>query len=257
MRLGRWPNSDPIAPAGWPRAAACKRRGAFPSPARREGKLPQSLPDVFAEIGQIEDFPGGDQLGGLAEVEQQLRVAWLFAELVKDVEELVVQNGAGWIKPGDHEYETLKDDYLALYEANLNHHTRLFPGMDEVLNHLDQRGTAWGIVTNKHSRFTLPLLRGLDLDRRAHCIVSGDSVPVAKPDPAGLRLAAKKLRLAPSKNIFYIGDDERDVQASLAAGMTPVVARYGYLGNGKPVEQWGATLFIDDALALLPLFGHA
>lgn len=161
------------------------------------------------------------------------------------------------IKPGDHEYETLKDDYLALYEANLNHHTRLFPGMDEVLNHLDQRGTAWGIVTNKHSRFTLPLLRGLDLDRRAHCIVSGDSVPVAKPDPAGLRLAAKKLRLAPSKNIFYIGDDERDVQASLAAGMTPVVARYGYLGNGKPVEQWGATLFIDDALALLPLFGHA
>lgn len=161
------------------------------------------------------------------------------------------------IKPGDVDYEMLKNDYLALYEANLNHHTRLFPGMDKVLNHLDQRGLPWGIVTNKHSRFTLPLLRGLDLDHRSHCIVCGDSVPVAKPDPASLRMAAETLRLAPSKNIFYIGDDERDVQASLAAGMTPVVARYGYLGNEKPVNQWGATLFIDTALALLPLLDRA
>ena len=157
------------------------------------------------------------------------------------------------IKPSDENYEALKDDYLALYEANLNHHTRLFPGMDAVLDHLDQRRLPWGIVTNKHSRFTLPLLRGLALDSRTCCVVCGDSVPVVKPDPAGLRLAAKTLNLVASKNILYVGDDERDIEAALAADMTPVVARYGYLGNGKPVHQWRAEIFINTALDLLAL----
>jgi phosphoglycolate phosphatase len=43
----------------------------------------------------------------------------------------------------------------------------------------------------------------------------------------------------------YVGDDERDVQAGHAAGMTVVVARYGYLGNGRPPEEWGTALFVD------------
>ena len=125
--------------------------------------------------------------------------------------------------------------------------------MTEVLDELDQRRVPWGIVTNKHSRFTLPLLRGFKLDGRTRCVVCGDSVPAAKPDPAGLLLAAKILNLMAAKTILYVGDDERDVEAALAADMTPVVARYGYLGTGTPAEQWRAELFIDNAIDLLPL----
>jgi phosphoglycolate phosphatase len=50
-----------------------------------------------------------------------------------------------------------------------------------------------------------------------------------------------------------VGDDERDVQASHAAGMAPVVALYGYLGDGKPPSEWGAQAYIEHPLELLNL----
>ena len=46
-------------------------------------------------------------------------------------------------------------------------------------------------------------------------------------------------------NCIYLGDDIRDVKASLAAGIKPIVARYGYLGNDGPPESWGADHLID------------
>ena len=155
------------------------------------------------------------------------------------------------LKPMHTEYEAMKTEYLQLYEANLCRATRLFDGMDDLLCALEKRAIPWGIVTNKHSRFTLPLLAALNLDGRAQCIISGDSVPQPKPHPSGLLAAAERLNMAPSADIVYVGDDERDIQAALAATMTPIVARYGYLGNGNPPAKWGANLYIDSPLELL------
>ena len=157
------------------------------------------------------------------------------------------------LKPIHAEYEAMKTEYLALYEANLCCATRLFDGMEDLLGALEQRAIPWGIVTNKHSRFTLPLLAALNLDRRAQCIISGDSVPQPKPHPGGLIAAAELMNVAPAADIVYVGDDERDIQAALAAQMTPVVARYGYLGNGNSPTKWGANLYIDSPLELLPI----
>jgi N-acetyl-D-muramate 6-phosphate phosphatase len=159
------------------------------------------------------------------------------------------------LKPGDADFETMKTEYLAIYQENLFRDTRLFDGMEDVLVHLEGCDIPWGIVTNKHSRFTLPLLAALSLDRRARCIVSGDSVVRVKPHPDGLRAAAAEINMTPSPEILYIGDDERDVQAAHAANMTPVVARYGYLGNGNPPELWGARHHIDTPADLIELFG--
>ena len=155
------------------------------------------------------------------------------------------------LTPIHAEYEAMKTEYLALYDANLCRDTRLFDGMQNLLTTLEQRAIPWGIVTNKHSRFTLPLLAALNLDRRAQCIISGDSVAQPKPHPGGLLAAADVLSVTPSTDIVYVGDDERDIQAALAAKMTPVVARYGYLGNGNPPTKWGAKLYIDYPLELL------
>ena len=155
------------------------------------------------------------------------------------------------LTPIHAEYEAMKTEYLALYEANLCRDTRLFDGMQNLLTTLEQRAIPWGIVTNKHSRFTLPLLAALNLERRAQCIISGDSVAQPKPHPGGLLAAADVLSVTPSTDIVYVGDDERDIQAALAATMTPIVARYGYLGNVNPPAKWGAALYIDSPLELL------
>jgi len=119
-----------------------------------------------------------------------------------------------------------------------------------ALEHADIR---WGIVTNKIARFTDPLVQALGLAKRAACIVSGDTTAHAKPHPAPLLHAAQAAGLDIAVSI-YVGDDLRDVQAGRAAGMRTVAAAYGYLGDGAPVEHWGADHVIhrpDDLLLLV------
>jgi phosphoglycolate phosphatase len=156
------------------------------------------------------------------------------------------------LTPEDSSYELLREEFLTLYREVLCRHTRLFPGIPELLDELEGRGIAWGIVTNKPERFTRPLLAALGVASRARCIVSGDTCPHPKPHPEPLLTASREVGVKPSA-CLYLGDDERDVQASLAAGMRPVVARYGYLGNGKPWQAWGAHSAIAQPLELLEL----
>jgi len=153
----------------------------------------------------------------------------------------------------DHpDYEALRQEFFARYEAALCVHTRLFDGIDALLGALDAGGRRWGIVTNKIARFTDPLLRALDLDRRAACIVSGDTTAHAKPHPAPLLHAAATAE-RPVAATVYVGDDLRDVQAGRAAGMTTIAVRYGYLGEATPIDHWGADHIVDSPAALYEL----
>jgi phosphoglycolate phosphatase len=146
--------------------------------------------------------------------------------------------------PADADYEPLKARFLDLYESGLAVRTRLFEGMEALLAELERRKLVWGIVTNKSRRFTDPLMRELGLAARAACIVSGDSTAHTKPHPAPLLHAAAQIGLAPA-NCLYVGDDLRDVQAAHAAGMRAIAVRYGYLGEGGPIESWQADAIID------------
>jgi phosphoglycolate phosphatase len=160
--------------------------------------------------------------------------------------------GAFGIGPEHHDYASMRDEFLANYEADLCIETILFPGIGEILDDLDSRGVRWGIVTNKVARLTEPLVAQLGLDTRAGCVVSGDTTPHSKPHPAPLLHAAKELDLSPER-IVYIGDDLRDVQAGFAAGMVTVAAAYGYCGNDIPPTQWHAKHVVNSTAELLGL----
>ena len=154
------------------------------------------------------------------------------------------------IRPGDSEYDALRSEFLDFYAERLCHETSLFPGVTELLDQLDDLRLPWGIVTNKPARFTIPLMQELRLGQRAACVVSGGDTPHSKPHPEPLLTASNAMDIAPGECI-YLGDDIRDVQASLAAGMEPVIAKYGYLGNASPPESWGARYIINRPQELL------
>ena len=154
------------------------------------------------------------------------------------------------IKPGDSDYEAMRDEFLYFYAQRLCHDTRLFPGVRELVDQLEARNLPWGIVTNKPARFARPLIQMLGLAQRIDCIMCGDETSYTKPHPQPLLIASNKMAISPAECI-YVGDDIRDVQASLAAGMRPVIARYGYLGNDQAPEDWGASHLIDRPEELL------
>jgi len=155
------------------------------------------------------------------------------------------------LAPADPTYPAMLAEFLDLYERDLCRDTTLFPGIAELLDAIEAKGLAWGIVTNKAKRFTEPLLDLLAISERAGCIVSGDSTPHRKPHPAPLLAAAEALALGPTECI-YVGDDERDMIAGRAAGMRVAVAGYGYLGTGKPPDQWEADYRLAHPRDLLP-----
>lgn len=159
--------------------------------------------------------------------------------------------GAGMgIKPDDAEYPSVRDTFLDYYAAALDRTTRLFDGVAELIEALDARSLAFGIVTNKATRFTQRVVAALGLDRRAGAVVSGDTTAHPKPHPAPLLHAAALLHVAPEACV-YVGDDLRDVTAGNAAGMATIVAEYGYLGEAGCADAWPATGWIDKPLALL------
>ena len=157
------------------------------------------------------------------------------------------------ITPSDAYYDELREEYYAHYATRLCRDTRLFDGVEQMLDDLDACAIRWGIVTNKFARFAEPLVAQLAPLYRAGCLVCGDTYERPKPYPDPLLGAAGQLDLPPAA-VVYVGDDERDMQAAVAAGMTGIIARYGYLGNGPPPEQWPAEHQIArpaDLLALL------
>ncbi|BBL34499.1 N-acetylmuramic acid 6-phosphate phosphatase [Nitrosomonas stercoris] len=154
------------------------------------------------------------------------------------------------LKPEDPDYSAMREEFLDFYTEQFYRDTCLFPGIAELLEHLDKQAVPWGVVTNKPAKFTQPLMRLLGLHHRAGCIISGDDTAHTKPHPEPLLAACRQMNVLPNRCI-YLGDDIRDVQASLAAGIIPIVALYGYLGNGAPPDTWGAAELIDHPNDLL------
>ena len=142
------------------------------------------------------------------------------------------------------QFEELRDEFLTNYEKNICVHSKLFEGMDDLLQELEKEQVLWGIVTNKVERFTHPLLKLMSLHERSAAIVGGDTTPYSKPHPAPILKAAEICNINPAQ-CLYVGDDLRDIEAGRAAGMKTVAAAYGYCGCDEPVNAWGADYIIE------------
>lgn len=158
--------------------------------------------------------------------------------------------------PDHPEFAVWREEFFVNYESRMTENTTIFEGVPELVRQILRRNMAWGVVTNKAARFTEPLTRAIPLFQTAGAVVSGDTTPHAKPHPAPLLEAAARLSLPPEQCI-YVGDDERDIVAGLAAGMGTVAAIYGYLGSQTDPKEWGAHAAIKSPAELLQLLAHA
>jgi phosphoglycolate phosphatase len=147
----------------------------------------------------------------------------------------------------------LKQRYLDIYKQHLCVQSKLFDGMERLLEQIEAGGLNWGVVTNKPSWLTLPLLEQLGLRSRAATIVSGDTTNNRKPHPEPLFHACTETGCEAGQCI-YIGDARRDIEAGNSAGMLTLVALFGYIGDQEDVAEWGADALIESpeqALAYL------
>ncbi|MDH3872140.1 MAG: phosphoglycolate phosphatase [Gammaproteobacteria bacterium] len=148
------------------------------------------------------------------------------------------------------DFDPLRLRLLAVYRDNIARRTRPFPGMNRLLEQLEQRGLNWGVVTNKPAWLTEPLLKELGLYGRAACVISGDTLNERKPHPAPMLHACEQAGSAPDQCV-YIGDAQRDIEAGRNARMHTLVALFGYFQDSDRPQEWQADALIEEPGELL------
>ena len=202
-----------------------------------DGTLLDTAPDM---VGALNALRAQESLPPLPYAEVRSAVSHGAARVVK----------TGFAAADAQTLPLLQQRFLDIYRGALSRETRLFPGMDAVLDALADWRIKTGIVTNKAAWLTEPLLMELGLRARFACVVSGDTVAERKPHPMPL-LHAAALADVGAGECIYVGDAERDVQAAHAAGMPALVANYGYLRADEDAARWGGDGYLDRPLDLL------
>lgn len=157
----------------------------------------------------------------------------------------------------DAKVEALRDEFVRRYAAQICVDSAVYPGGDQLVEALKARGIRLGIVTNKPRFLTHKLSAELKLNQHFGSILSPEDVSQSKPDPEALFLAAQQLGVNPA-NCWYVGDHERDIEAGRRAGMTTVIARYGYIDAdaGEDLRaQWQADHQVHSLTELSQLLG--
>jgi phosphoglycolate phosphatase len=181
-----------------------------------DGTLVDSLPDLVAVLNQVLGDFGVPALTG-AEAKPMVGDGTL-----KLVERALSTRGLtpDRIRPAQARF-------LSLYEARPALLSRPYAGVPETLAQLTGEGWVCALCTNKPERATRVMLSDLDLDRFLSAVITGDSLPQKKPDPAPMRAALAALEV-PASRAIAVGDHANDLRAAAGAGLRAIFARYGY-----------------------------
>ncbi|MGB5093661.1 MAG: HAD family hydrolase [Parvibaculum sp.] len=171
----------------------------------------------------------------------------------------------GFAETGVAASEALLDqsfrEFLDYYARHIADHTRLFPGVHDLLERLSEADVGLAVCTNKVESLSRHLLETLGIARYFPVVIGGDTLPVKKPDPAHLWEAVRQLGSARGDAVM-VGDSETDTAAAQNAAIPCICVSFGYRRVG--LDELGADLVIDHyrefpaALArLMPRhFGH-
>ena len=158
-------------------------------------------------------------------------------------------------EPDDALFEKAYPVFLDLYADNTSKRSILYPGVKQGIAFLKSAGYKLGCVTNKAAQFTEPLLKDLGIYDNFSIVISGDTLPQKKPDPAPLLHAAEFFGVAPEEAMM-LGDSVSDVKAARAAGFQIICMSYGY-NHGEDIRTANPDAVIDSMAELPELLGPA
>lgn len=148
------------------------------------------------------------------------------------------------------DFPALLSRFADAYAARCGTRSRLYPQVRQALDALRAAGVRLAVVTNKESRYTARVLEAHGLSGCFDAVVSGDTLPVKKPDPGPVDHCRAVCGAAPHRTLL-VGDSAIDVATARQARVTVWAVPYGYNG-GRPVIEANPDRLISDFGALMP-----
>jgi phosphoglycolate phosphatase len=138
--------------------------------------------------------------------------------------------------------------FLDYYARHLLDNTIAYPGVREALEDLGNRKLA--ILTNKPTRFSRKIIEGLGLASYFFEIYGGDSFPLKKPHPMGIKTLMTHAAM-PAEKTLMVGDCDTDVLTGRNAGVWTCGVTYGF--GPQALEEAGPDLLLQDLRDLPPI----
>ena len=135
------------------------------------------------------------------------------------------------------------------YQLRCGTRSQLYPQVLATLTALRRQGVKLALVTNKEGRFTQTVLNAHQLTPLFDRVVSGDTLPTKKPDPAGIESCLRQFDV-PRQRALFVGDSSIDVATARNAGVTVWALPYGY-NMGQPIAACAPDRVIADCSVLL------
>ena len=117
------------------------------------------------------------------------------------------------------------EEFLDYYQKHCVRNTRLYPGVIDTLQPLQQR-VSLAVLTNKPSASTERILELLDVRGFFRIVAGGDTFAGRKPDPDGLLSIMSRLATV-SLRTLMVGDSEVDMQTGRSVGAVTCCAGWG------------------------------
>ncbi len=148
----------------------------------------------------------------------------------------------------------LIDRSLQIFEGHYLKHllddTILYPGMEEVLRHFDEKKKA--VVTNKPLLYSTKIIEGLQVRAHFDLILGAEPIVQLKPHPEMILRTLDYLKVSPADAVM-IGDSLNDIQAARSAGIKSCGVGYG-LGNVEELKSGTPDFFAETVEELKRLF---
>lgn len=192
-----------------------------------DGTLIDTAPDLAWSVDATLDQLGIARCG-----EERVR-AWVGSGIEGLLHRVLTGDFNG--RAEDDLYQQARDIFMEIYIDNVSERSQVYPGVETALDYLKDRDIHIACVTNKGARFTEKLLKDIGLYDHFGIVVSGDTLPVKKPDPAPLLHAAAHFETAPADSLM-VGDSITDVNAARNAGFQILCVPYGY-NQGRDIRD--------------------
>lgn len=180
-----------------------------------DGTLIDTAPDFLTSLNNV-----------LAENNRDLVHLDDIRQFISDGSGKLVEVGFG-IDNDHQQFQQLKSALLREYKKNLTSLSKLFDGVKDLIDYLNDKNIVYGIVTNKPLEYAKPIIEFFDELRDCKILICPDHLRKAKPDPEGINLACDKLDIDPNF-ACYVGDHDVDIAAGLAANVPVFACEYGY-----------------------------
>jgi phosphoglycolate phosphatase len=147
------------------------------------------------------------------------------------------------------DFAGIESVFSSHYQQRCGTRSQLYPQVRETLQTLHAAGVKQVVMTNKEGRYTQTVLEAHRLVSLFDRVISGDTLPVKKPNPAGIHDCMQRFGV-PAERVLFVGDSSIDVATARNAGIAVWALPYGY-NMGEPIEACQPDRVIQDLSILL------